>query len=315
MKRFVVKFLLVILLFVGLVYPGYAARFGLLPVADRPTSTSACSIATRSTPLQGGTLSYDSVGQGPTILLLHGLFASKEQWDGISCRLAAAGYRAIAPDLPGYGASQGFAIGTYALEHQVSLLHEFTQQLGIQTLSVAGSSMGGSIAALYTQQYPQQVCSLAFIGSPSGIVGWADPIRTAILQGINPFIPITTDQFDLEISLLFVKPPQIPNSIKEQKVKDYIDRNRHYQQVWDIVNLYDDVTCKAQLRSVPTLALWGEKDSIYSIRGADRLQQCHRYSTVRQLPNAGHLLLMENADTAATIYLRFLARVSTPTHV
>jgi pimeloyl-ACP methyl ester carboxylesterase len=306
MKKLIAKFLLVILLLAGLAYPSYAARFALLPVADRAASTSACSIATGSIPLRGGTLSYNSVGQGSAVLLLHGLFASKEQWNEISCRLAAAGYRAIAPDLPGYGASQGFAIGTYALEHQVSLLHEFTQKLGIQTLSVAGSSMGGAIAALYTQQYPQQVRSLAFIGSPLGIVGWADPIRTAILQGINPFIPITTDQFDLEIRLLFVKPPQIPDSVKEQKVKDYLDRNRHYQQVWDIVNLYDDVTCKAQLGTVPTLALWGEKDSIYNIGGADRLQQCHHRSIVKRLPDAGHLLLMENADTAATVYLQFL---------
>lgn len=299
MEKFVVQLLLIIVLIFGLAHRSYA---------DQATSVPTCKIVTRSVPVQGGTLSYDSVGQGSTIFLLHGLFADKEQWNAISCRLAAVGYRAIAPDLPGYGASQGFAIEAYAFQRQVALLHELTQKLGITTLDVAGSSMGGAIAILYAQEYPQQVRSLAFIGSPLGVIGWATPMRNAIYQGINPFIPITKEQFDLEISLLFVTPPQIPDAVKEQKVKDYSDRNRHYQQVWDIVNLYNDVTCRSRFRAIPTLAIWGENDKIYDIRGADRLQQCLSHSTVARLPNAGHLLLVENADTAATIYLRFLAK-------
>lgn len=299
MKKFAVRFLLGIVLIPGLAQSSYA---------DRPNSASNCTIATRSADLQGGTVSYDSVGQGSTVLLLHGLFASKEQWNTMMCRLATAGYRAISPDLPGYGNSQGFAVETYALERQVALLHELTQGMGLKTLDVAGSSMGGAIAALYTQNYPEQVRSLAFIGSPLGVVGWATPLRNAIFQGINPFIPITKEQFDLEISLLFVTPPQIPDSVKAQKVNDYINRNRHYQQVWDIVNLYTDVTCKARLKALPTLAIWGRNDKIYDISGADRLQQCLPNSTVLRLPNAGHLLLMENADAAAPVYLRFLKK-------
>lgn len=296
---FAIRFLLSILLIFGLALDSYA---------DRPTPTSACSITSRTASVQGGTLSYDSVGRGPTVLLLHGLFADKEQWNTLLCRLSAAGYRAIAPDLPGYGASQGFAVETYALERQATVLHEFTQKLGITTFDVAGSSMGGAIAALYTQQHPEQIRSLAFIGSPLGVVDWANPVRAAIYQGINPFIPITKDQFDLEISLLFVTPPQIPDAVKQQKVNDYINRNRHYQQVWDIVNLYDDVVCQVQKR-VPTLAIWGETDRIFDIHGADRLQQCIPGSTVLRLPNAGHLLLIENGDAAATAYLRFLANI------
>lgn len=39
--------------------------------------------------------------------------------------------------------------------------------------------------------------------------------------------------------LLLVNPPAIPDEVKEALIKDYVERNRHYQQVWDIVNLYD----------------------------------------------------------------------------
>ncbi len=90
------------------------------------------------------------------------------------------------------------------------------------------------------------------------------------------------------------------------RVNDYITRNRHYQQVWDIVNLYDDVLCQGRATELPTLAIWGTEDKIYDIRGADRLQRCIPGSQVIRLPKAGHLLLMENSEEATADYLRFV---------
>lgn len=188
----------------------------------------------------------------------------------------------------------------------MELLYKWINTLKIDTFDIAGSSMGGAIASLYKHQYPQQVRSLAFIGSPLGMIGWANSVRNAIYQGINPFIPITTKQFDREISLLFVNPPQIPDSVKAEKVKDYIIRNRHYQKVWDIVNLYDNVLCQSSPIQAPTLIIWGEDDKVFDVSGASKLQHCIPHSKLLQLPKAGHLLLVENADAAASTYISFL---------
>ena len=269
------------------------------------TSTSTCTVATRSTPIGTGTLSYSQVGMGQPILLLHGLFASKEQWHIMSCQLAKAGYRAIVPDLPGYGNSTGFTVKDYALEHQVDLLHQFMERLDIQSFQIAGSSMGGTIATLYSQLYAQQVRSLALLGAPLG-VGWSDSVKKSIVEGINPFIPITKAQFDREISLLFITPPPISDAVKMGKVNHYMTRNRHYQQVWDIVNLYNDAMCQAPRIQLPTLVIWGQADQIYDIRGVDRLQRCIPGSQIRQLPKAGHLPIVENAHQVASYYLSFL---------
>ncbi|AFY56756.1 putative hydrolase or acyltransferase of alpha/beta superfamily [Rivularia sp. PCC 7116] len=302
MKRLVIlPFLMILIL------------YGLLSNAsvNRPASASSCAIATYSAPIGNGTISYNQVGTGQPILLLHGLFADKEQWSSMMCQLSMAGYQAIAPDLPGYGSSIGFTTRDYTLENQVKLLHKLTNQLEIHSFDVAGSSMGGAIAILYSQRYPEQLLSLAFIGSPLGIADWASSVRNSIKDGINPFIPITQEQFDLEISLLFVTPPTIPDSVKTEKVKDYITRNRHYQKIWDIINLYDDVLCQTQRRSpqLPTLAIWGIEDKIYDIRGASRLQRCIPRSQVIRLPKAGHLLLIENAKKATANYLQFLSKI------
>lgn len=298
MKKLVIRLVIIIILVLtGLV--GYG-------LVNGATSASNCTIATRSTLIGNGTFSYNQVGTGRSILLLHGLFASKEQWESMMCQLSEAGYQAFAPDLPGYGNSTGFTISDYALENQVVLLHLFMNKLGIESFDVAGSSMGGAIATLYSQRYPAQVRSLAFIGSPLGVIRWANGVRKSIFEGVNPFIPITKEQFDLEISLLFVTPPPIPDSVKAEKVNDYITHNRKYQQVWDIVNLYDAVLCQKSPVQLPTLVIWGKEDRIFDIRGADQVQRCISGSQIIRLPKAGHLLLMENAAEAAEDYLDFL---------
>ena len=127
------------------------------------------------------------------------------------------------------------------------------------------------------------------------------------MEGINPFIPITKVQFDREISLLFVTPPPISDAVKMGKVNDYVTRNRHYQQVWDIVNLYHDALCQAPRIQLPTLVIWVQADRIYDIRGVDRLQRCIPDIQIVQLPQAGHLPIVENADRVASHYLSFLA--------
>lgn len=298
MRKFIIWLFIVILVLSGSI--GYV-------FVNRATSASSCTISSLTAQVGNSTLSYSQVGNGRRVLLLHGLFASKEQWNTIMCRLSEMGYRAIAPDLPGYGNSNGFTLRDYALENQTTLLHELMEKLGIKSFDLAGSSMGGAIAWLYAQRYPNQVGSLAFIGSPLGIVDWANSVKEAILLGINPFIPITKEQFALEISLLFFTPPAIPDSVIAEKVNDYITRNRHYQQVWDIINLYDDdILCQGVPTRFPTLIIWGKEDKIYDISGASRLQECIAGSGAIKLPKAGHLLLMENADEVASKYVGFL---------
>ncbi|MFM2007581.1 MAG: hypothetical protein RLZZ09_3236 [Pseudomonadota bacterium] len=269
---------------------------------------AACEFSTNRVAVDDGTIVYNRYGEGPAVLLLHGLFADKEQWHGLACALSATGYSAIAPDLPGYGQSVGFPLPDYRLEAQAKLLHQLMQRLGIGRYDVAGSSMGGTIAALYRRMYHREVRTLAFIGSPLGIIDWSPAVQAAITVGTNPFIPVNVAQFDLEMRLLFVTPPDIPLPIKQAAVDQYVTRNRHYQQVWDIVNLYDTVLTRGHWGGKPTLAIWGKDDQIYSVKGARLLKARIPRASVFKLANAGHLLMMENTAEVARLYVRFLLR-------
>ena len=48
-------------------------------------------------------LPYDEAGSGPAVMLLHAGVADRSMWDDTLPALAAAGFHAIAPDLPGFG--------------------------------------------------------------------------------------------------------------------------------------------------------------------------------------------------------------------
>ena len=268
-------------------------------------------IAVSSLELDGGTIAYSRSGQGPQVLLLHGLFAQKEQWHAVLCALAGAGFDAIAPDLPGFGESSGFAVTAYDLGAQAELLQGFAEKLGLKQFDLAGNSMGGTIAAIYAERHPKDVRRLAFIGPPLGVIAWGPRVRKAIEDGINPFIPIDRAQFDLEMGILFADPPEVPAGLRDELIHTYTTYNRHYQQVWDIVNLYDAVLDNRPLAKpldarIPVLILWGEADAVYPVDGAPKLQGLLPGSRLVKLPRSGHLPMLERPAETASYLVAFL---------
>ena len=270
------------------------------------TQVASCPLLTKTVAVDGSAMSYLGGGHGESILLLHGLFAQKEQWLDVGCALASQGFEVLAPDLPGYGASSGYPVTVYALDSQVDTLHKFMLRLGKDNMHIAGSSMGGTIAALYAQKYPGQIKSLAFIGAPLGIIGWSPQVRKAIFEGVNPFIPINQKQFDLEMHLLFFKPPKIDEGIKAKLVQEYVENNRHYQQVWDIVNFYDRSLGSMEMNAPRTLILWGEQDGIFSIDGLPLIKEAFKNSQAMRFPDAAHLLMLEQPKKVVRVYGEFL---------
>lgn len=272
------------------------------------TENTPCPLAPKTVAVEGGVISYLQGGSGPPVLLLHGLFGEKEHWLGLGCSLANQGFNVIAPDLPGYGRSTNYPVTTYPLESQVNILHRFMGSVTKESFHIAGNSMGGAIAALYAHQYSGDIKTVAFIGAPLGVIDWSEQVRGSIFQGVNPFIPINTDQLDLEMRLLFLQPPNIDESIKLQLIKEYQDNNRHYQQVWSIVNFYTSSLNRLPKQSKPTLILWGERDEIFSIAGLPALKKTFPKSQAYPLANASHLLMIEDPVRVAGTYGPFLKR-------
>jgi pimeloyl-ACP methyl ester carboxylesterase len=110
----------------------------------------------------GGPVHYaDWGGDGPTMVLVHGLGGSHLNWMAVAPTLATR-YRVLAPDLPGFGLSppQGRATG---VEANRDVLDRFIAEVAGGTAIVAGNSMGGLISLLLTADHPERVSSLILV--------------------------------------------------------------------------------------------------------------------------------------------------------
>jgi abhydrolase domain-containing protein 6 len=285
---------------------------GLLAGVSGRIAKADCDFSPATVNVGGGEIHYDRAGIGPAVILLHGLFAQKEQWQDVLCTLAAAGFDAIALDLPGFGKSDNYPVTVYDLNREVELLNSFINALKIEAFSLAGNSMGGTIAALSTERYPGKVLKLAFIGPPLGLVSWGPRVRQAIIQGVNPFIPMDSTQFDLEMALLFAHPPEVADEVRNSLIRDNVSQNHHYQQVWNIVNLFDtvlqDPPKEHLLRETPVLILWGESDAIYPVAGAEFLHKLLPNSRLVTFPETGHLPMMEKPAETGRVLVQFLRK-------
>lgn len=106
-------------------------------------------------------------GEGPLVVLLHGLGDCAEVWDLNLEPLAAAGYRAVALDLPGHGLSdKPVDRAVYRPSFIVPFLDGVLASLGAERAALVGSSLGGLVAGLYAVERPERVGALVLDGAP-----------------------------------------------------------------------------------------------------------------------------------------------------
>ena len=117
---------------------------------------------------------FSEAGQGATaVLLLHGVGGGRAIWSdaasGTTSAIAAAGFRAVAIDFPGYGDSPGLP----TLDAMVQSVLVMVAHLGAPRTVLLGHSMGGMVAQEVAARAPQAVaglvlaCTSAFFGRPT----------------------------------------------------------------------------------------------------------------------------------------------------
>ncbi|HWK67101.1 MAG TPA: alpha/beta hydrolase [Rhizobiaceae bacterium] len=138
----------------------------------------------------GFDIGFIDEGQGEAVLLIHG-FASTHMVNWVSPgwvkTLTDAGYRAIALDNRGHGAStKSYDPDDYTPDRMAGDAAALLGHLGLPRAHVMGYSMGARVAAFLALQEPAMVATLVFgglgIGMVDGVGDW-DPIATALLAG------------------------------------------------------------------------------------------------------------------------------------
>ncbi|MBW5802498.1 alpha/beta hydrolase [Coxiella endosymbiont of Ornithodoros amblus] len=133
--------------------------------------------------------------------------------------------------------------------------------------------MRGTIAALYTEKYPAQVHSLAFIGALFGLL---DPfsLLCQIIKRINtnPCMPLISDEFHEEMKLLFYEAYPVKLERRSYLLKFYRSYKERLQRITKIVFADATILENSLKISVPTLIIWGKQDHLLSVKSASPLR-------------------------------------------
>ncbi len=263
---------------------------------------------------RGRIFHYD-IGEGEPVVLLHGYNHHAEAWVRNIGPLAAAGWRVIALDLPGFGRS-GVPEMRYSLPGYADFMVEFLDALGIGSAHLVGSSMGGAIALRLAVDHPDRARTITGVDAAGFFTSiprfWSIAANPVVKTLIRPFLGqprllqwshsrayydstlSSTDQTDL-----------MAEAYTQPGYKDHILGMAESmllapegELLWDALPAI----------TAPVLIVWGRQDRTIPVS--------HAYRAAQRLPSAevviydecGHLPMYEKPDDFNRDLLDFLTR-------
>jgi haloalkane dehalogenase len=244
----------------------------------------------------------------PAVVLLHGYPTSSFLWRNILPAAAAAGYRAIAPDLPGFGDSPADLPGTW--ERQVEHVERFRRALGLEQLVLGVHDWGGLIGLRWACDHPAAVRGLVITDTgffPDGRWhGMAKSLRTEG-EGEQLLANLNRDLFAMALRHIS---PALPDEAIDEFWKAYGDEQRRRSQLdlyrsgdFSKLEPYDG---KLAALGVPAVIVWGARDEFAPVGGAYRFQKQLPEANLVVLDEAGHYVMEDDPARVADEVAGFL---------
>lgn len=244
---------------------------------------------------QEGDYKYIDEGQGPILLLLHGLFGALSNWGGV-VNYFSKEYRVIIPMLPIYE----MPIKEAGLESLTDFVEGFVAMKKLSDLTLIGNSLGGHVALIYTLRNKDKVSKLVLTGS-SGLfentMGGSFPKRGSY------------DYIKERVEYTFYN----PDTATEELVTEVFETTRSIPKCMRIVaiaksaqrhNMAQDIS----KIKVPTLLIWGLNDTITPPVVAHEFNRLIPNSELYFIDRCSHAPMMEHPDQFNDILIKFLEK-------
>jgi pimeloyl-ACP methyl ester carboxylesterase/putative sterol carrier protein len=252
---------------------------------------------------------------GPPVLLLHGLGATKVSWLPNLTDLAET-YRLIVPDLPGHGESEKPRTD-YTPRYYARVMRKLLEAVDIEQASVIGNSMGGRVALELAARSPDRVKSLALLAPAVPglrvryLLGFFKVIPSEI--GMIPF-PVRERLMRFVLGQLFVDPSVLTESARAAAADEFIRVYATPEARMAFLDSLRHVVTEApkpfwaRMRRVrqPALVVWGEKDRLLPVRLAPKLADALPNSELVIMSNVGHVPQFEATERTNTLLAKFL---------
>jgi pimeloyl-ACP methyl ester carboxylesterase len=268
--------------------------------------------------LHGHRVIYRIAGQGPPVVLIHGMVNSSRHWEGVAQRLVAD-FTVIAPDLIGHGDS-ATPRGDYSLGAHAAVIRDLLAAIDVERATIVGHSLGGGVAMQFFYQFPQRTERLVLVSS-GGLGHEVSPLlRGAALPGASALLSLAAH-------------PRLVTVLSEagERLRDrgsgtgvYLQaiaralrplsaagaRHAFLQTLRSVIDVRGQrVSARDRLyllRSMPTLIVWGERDHTIPLAHGRDAHAAIPGSRFVTLPSAAHFPHLEDPDGLATALRDFL---------
>jgi pimeloyl-ACP methyl ester carboxylesterase len=264
---------------------------------------------------------YEDEGQGPVIVLVHGIMSSLQTWDDWTDVLKN-NYRVIRLDLPGYGLTGAPKdISKFNESYLLNSFSKFIDDLNLKKFTLVGNSLGGYISAQYAATHPEKVQKLVLI----------DPIGYP--QKLPWILNLATKPVISQIAKYYQPPVLIALNVKDvygdprRLTKKNLDRYvRMAQRPGATMAYYKTIEMlKARSKKVvplpfssiaaPTLLMWGGKDHWVPENLSKRWLTDIQGSKLVVYPTAGHVPMEEIPQKTVADFIAFMNNEPLPSQV
>ncbi|MBI3386018.1 alpha/beta hydrolase [Candidatus Gottesmanbacteria bacterium] len=234
----------------------------------------------------------------PQIVILHGWGLSGSVFKPLVSELSHLGYKAYAPDMPGFGTEPAPSY-SWKLRDYVRFVDEFLTRHHIVRPIFLGHSFGGRISLKYQQLHPKNVTALILTGTP----GFTPIPRRKLLL----FVAVAKVG-----KLLFSIPPLTLMRDQFQRWYYYVVGAREFFRAEGIMRdvfkniVEEELVSSMETVRIPCLLLWGEYDIIVSLSIARHMQEVIPGAELKVIPEADHGIPFKQPDVFASYVDRFI---------
>ncbi len=237
-------------------------------------------------------------GHKPPVILIHGAGGTHLHWPSEIRRLP--GQRVLALDLPGHGKSAGR--GRQSISDYAEVVLEWLEALGVHRAVFIGHSMGSAIAISLALEHAEQVIGLGLVGGGARMAVAPQLLESA--SSPSTFYRAT------EMIINWSFSPHADAHLVELAAKR-MGEVRPSVLYGDFLacDSFDEMGRVAQIRQ-PTLILCGMDDRMTPVRYSQYLADSIPGAILKTIPDAGHMVMLEQPRMVAKALADFLASLS-----
>lgn len=248
-------------------------------------------------------IAYKEMGDGETIVFLHGFCGSMAYWDKVAPVLSKD-YHVILIDLRGHGNSSSSDV-PFTIDDMAKDIKEVLESLQVGQFYLFGHSLGGYITLSLVEHYPEKIKgyglihSTAFPDSDEAKQGRINAANSIENDGVQPFIDGLVPKLFSDNSLLNLK-----EEVENTRKIGYSTSSKAAIQTLLAMKARPDRNIVLEEKNIPVLLVAGDQDKIIPLEKSFSVEGNHILTKI--IAECGHMSMFEKPDSLVEVIREFL---------